>query len=193
MTREELLGFPEMLMRWFLQDPLAAGLVSAALVLIMLAVVLRWAVRRPAAAVTSEAVTAVDAEAMAVRVEPVVVAAEPAPVIVPRRPLVATPEELSERMDDLAEEVIALRRQLCDTEALLRRQADKLNYFEQQLPVAPAPLRVQDDDSGRQAGYEQAMLLAANGLPVQELMVQCGLTRPEAQLIVLLHGRGGQA
>lgn len=191
MTREELLNFPAVLMSWLMQDPLAAGLLSAALVLVMLAVVLRWAVRRPAVAPVVEIEAPVE---ISEPVAPAPVAAAAAPVLAVRQRPVPTTEELVERVDDLAEEVIALRRQLCDTEALLRRQADKLNYLEQHFEQQPVqPLRVQDDDNERQAGYEQAMLLAANGLPVQELMVQCGLTRPEAQLIVLLHGRGGQA
>ena len=58
-------------------------------------------------------------------------------------------------------------------------------------PAAPVTPAAPVDD--RQAEYQQAMALAANGVTVQDLMAQCGLSRPEAQLIVLLHGRGGQA
>lgn len=60
-------------------------------------------------------------------------------------------------------------------------------------PASATPVAAAAPADDRQADYQQAMTLAANGVTVQDLMAQCGLSRPEAQLIVLLHGRGGQA
>jgi len=176
MTYEHLQRFAESLMTWLIQDPLAAGLVSAALVLVMLALALRWTLRKPVArthAVTAAASTSSQAT----------------------QPASPQADDLPARVELLADEVRALRRQIADSDALLRRQADKLAFMERQQLLQPVAGAASEDgeDDVRQAGYEQAMMLAAHGVPVQELMAQCGLTRPEAQLIVLLHGRGGQA
>lgn len=191
MTYEQLQRFAESLMTWLIQDRLAAGLISASLVLVMLALALRWTLRRPVTrdhGTTAVAPTAADD-------------AQPRPVVAPSVSTLATPavapamDALPARLELLAGEVSSLRRQLADTEALLRRQADKVAFMERQQLLQPTTSVSSDgaEDDVRQAGYEQAMMLAAHGVPVQELMAQCGLTRPEAQLIVLLHGRGGQA
>ena len=192
MTYEHLQRFAESLMTWLIQDPLAAGLVSAALVLVMLALALRWTLRKPVA--RDHAMTAATSTlSQATQPQPATTSSNP--VMVAMQPLPAQADDLPARVELLADEVRALRRQLADSDALLRRQADKLALMERQhllQPVAGAASEEAEDDV-RQAGYEQAMMLAAHGVPVQELMAQCGLTRPEAQLIVLLHGRGGQA
>lgn len=190
MTREQLQSLAESLTTWLTRDPLALGLVSAALVLIMLALALRWTLGRPAR--PSRPVAAANPAEAAVP-GPVVPEPVAMPAVAATAP--ATMDALPARVERLADEVRALRRQLADTEALLKRQADKLTFMERQQLLQPAANAVaeESEDGVRQAGYEQAMMLAAHGVPVQELMAQCGLTRPEAQLIVLLHGRGGQA
>lgn len=197
MTYEQLQRFAESLMTWLIQDRLAAGLISAALVLVMLALALRWTLRKP---VTREhdmpaVASALAADVQLQPVQPVQPASASAAEAGTMAPAAPVPDALPARLELLAGEVSSLRRQLADTEALLRRQADKVAFMERQQLLQPNTSAASDgaEDDVRQAGYEQAMMLAAHGVPVQELMAQCGLTRPEAQLIVLLHGRGGQA
>lgn len=57
------------------------------------------------------------------------------------------------------------------------------------VPLAK-PLPLSEDP---QVVFQHALSLVANGATAQELVDQCGLSRPEAQLIVLVHGRSSQA
>lgn len=67
---------------------------------------------------------------------------------------------------------------------------DRLLQLEQRIrQIAERQDRLDMNDNKGDNLYGQAIRLVQNGASQQDLMVSCGLTLSEAQLIVMLHGK----
>ena len=75
--------------------------------------------------------------------------------------------------------------------AALLALANRLDRMSAQLETASrqAPAAVRHSE----AGYELAIRLARSGAATEELVIACGMSRKEAELVTRMHGRPGPA
>lgn len=118
-------------------------------------------------------------------------AAQPADMATGQLALAAV-DRLLQRVDSQQAQIHALLDELKAQSAALLMQGERLLQLEARLEQATAgPADSADEE--RLQSFDQAIVLAGQGLDEEALMARCGISAAEARLINLVHGQSAAA